>query len=126
MKQIILSNFELKLESKGQEHFEAAMQMAFSARAAGGKAEAYRMDGESAIELFWHHNAKGSVMLPYKMDVVAATQFVWNWLETAPMPGNEPDIDGSISMDAFQIVTTDESWNYRIVRIEKRWALYHK
>jgi len=114
------SNFELKLESAGREHFEAAMKMCFDNHST---AKRYKFVG-GALHLMWF--GEEGQPLPYDMTVTAATEFAWNWLKTADR-GREPDIDGSCSKTGFRVESRSgfgEGNTFVIVKAV--WSEYHK
>ncbi len=124
---MVPSNFQLVVESRGREHFNAAMKMCFDDHSS---ASHYRID-KDGLHLFWgtssYSNTKedGVMPLPYEMTVSAATEFAWGWLQTADR-GSEPDHDGSNSKDGFRVEHKSGRWSYEFVRVSARWSEYHK
>lgn len=122
---MVPSNFRLIVESRGREHFDAALKMCFDAfRTACG----YRID-KDGFHLFWHmpdvnSEEKNVLPLPYVMGCKAATDFVWGWVQTADR-GSEPDIDGSCKRDGF-VVKYPERFGYRFCTVQACWSEYHK
>ena len=136
---ITLSNFKLHLLSKGKVHFERAIRMAFAAEAVGGSAVGYCKPAKNMIILFWHKdgmfepNISGGHMpsqpLPFEVNVDQAIDFLWAWFESMGEDdlGQAPDIDGSVSPDAF-LITAGESpgYGYEILRVSRVWGECHK
>lgn len=121
---MVPSNFRLVLESRGREHFDAAMRLCFDAF---DKAVGYRID-KYGFHLFWHLEStsdKDVLPLPYAMDCKAASDFVWGWVQTADR-GSEPDIDGSCKRDGFIVEHVPFGWGYEFTRVQVCWSEYHK
>ncbi len=124
---MVPSNFRLIVESRGREHFVAAMKMCFDDHST---ATHYKIDS-AGMHLFWgesthaHGAADKPIPLPYEMKVEQAIEFVWGWLQSADR-GSEPDIDGSCARDGFIVEHTGQGWSYRFVRVLPIWSEYHK
>jgi hypothetical protein len=117
---MVPSNFELKLESTGREHFDMAMKMCFENHS---KATRYRFDN-GALHLMWY--GEQGQPLPYVMDQAAAAEFAWNWLKTADR-GKEPDMDGSCYPNGFRVESRSGFGNGNtFVIVQAVWAEYHK
>ena len=117
---MVPSNFELKLESTGREHFEMAMKACFDNHS---KATRYKFVG-GALHLMWF--GEEGQPLPYVMDAAAATEFVWNWLKTADR-GPEPDMDGSCYKDGFRVESRSGfGGDNTFVVVQAVWSEYHK
>jgi hypothetical protein len=124
---MVPSNFRLVVESRGREHFDAAMKMCFDAF---DKAIGYRID-KDGFHLFWHMpdnvaTADGQILaLPYKMPCKAVSDFVWGWLQEVDR-GSEPDLDGSCKADGFVVEHVPFGWGYEFIRVQAVWSEYHK
>lgn len=122
---MVPSNFRLVVESRGRDHFDAVMKMAFDAF---DKAAGYNID-DKGFHLYWSVDAgsgSGNILpLPYKMSWKAAADFVWGWVQTVDR-GPEPGIDGSCQRDGFVVEHVPFGWGYEFVRVQAVWSLYHK
>ena len=124
---MVPSNFRLVVESRGREHFVAAMKMCFDDFPT---ATHYKIDS-AGMHLFWGKSmsvanaVEEPIPLPYEMNVDAAIEFVWGWLQAADR-GPEPDLDGSCKRDGFIVENTKHGWSYRFVRVLPVWSEYHK
>lgn len=124
---MVPSNFRLTVESRGREHFVAAMKMCFDDHST---ATHYKID-KDGLHLFWgsseyaHAKSDGIAKLPYEMKVDAAVEFVWGWLQSADR-GEQPDHDGSNGKDGFVVEHVPFGWSYEFVRVRAVWSEYHK
>jgi hypothetical protein len=136
---IVLSNFKLVLLSKGKAHFERAIRIAFAGAAVGGKAVGYCKPAKNTIILFWHEDgafhpnmSEGhmpSQPLPFELKVDQAVDFLWAWFQSTEGEelGQAPDIDGSVSPNAFYIEAGESpGYSYEILRVSRVWGECHK
>ncbi len=122
----IMSNWNIKICSRLEWHFNYALEMAIAQH---NTMSHYLIDQDGRrITLFWTEPPGLAVLpLPYKMDYQAVRDFVWNWLKTAPYD-KKPDIDGS-AVKGFVIET--DYWGHALhwagaVSISTEWALIGK
>lgn len=126
-------NFHIDITSGSKEHFDMAMNIAFS-NCPGKKAYRYSIDDQYGLVLYWATDSisdsglNKSHPLPYPMAVEEAINFVWGWLKSAPY-GEEPDHDGS-NKKGWRVY--NESWghaggsHYGFVAIQPEWLMYGK
>lgn len=119
---MVISNFELVVESRGLEHFELAMRMCFDAFA---KATSYSVHSGDGLIFYW--SDKSGQPLPYVMNCATATQFAWGWLQSEEAYadlGSAPDIDGSVSRGGFRVEHL--SSGYAFIRVRPAWCVFAK
>lgn len=93
---MVSSTFELRVSSESREHFDLAMKIAWD-NCSGGVAGFYSLDKELGMVFYWSCDSSSKKIspLPYKMNLTAAKEFVWNWLKATELDEEEPDHDGS-------------------------------
>lgn len=119
-----MDNFQVIVTGYLKRQFEAAMQLAFE----GGfglnetKVTHYSVT-EKGLTLYWS-GTNGVEKLPYPMGCIAATNFVWGWLQEAGY-GEPDDFDGSVKK-GFTVSRKQYERDYVTVIVKPEWAEFHK
>ena len=135
---MLMSNGQLRVVSRGYQHFKRAIQIAFLDDEGKDKPQAVAIVVNKGCLIFLRYLPERPsapvpelMRFPFKLDAEQAALFAWNWLqspEARALLSSEPDIDGSVAPHGFRVEVADESWEtaHEIVRVAPEWALYHK
>lgn len=126
-----MDNFRIDTTWEGEKTFRTILELVIKQKTGRG-IEYYAIDPKFGMVLFWTEPTQGfkhsALKLPYRMDIPAAIDFVWNWLKTADY-GGQPDHDGD-NGKGWRIY--NESWGHvnsewaAICAIQPEWAMYGK
>jgi hypothetical protein len=120
-----VDNRKIEVQSRGREAFDLAMKIIFDS-APGGKADAYRIDPDRGLVLYWSKQPE-AIALPCPMDWKAAADMAWTWLasRTDDQIHGWADHDGS-NVRAWRVYNEDwghvGSSHYAFVAIQACWG----
>lgn len=115
------SNFDLRVVAVGADTLRHVLGVAATCHA---KISSWRIsDGWLELTPF---TESGFTPLPHTLTTdTELPAFVEGWLRQQEPSGEDPDIDGSVTKDAFEIKMSCDGHNDAI-RVRKVWALFHK
>lgn len=123
-KRTTMDNFSFDITSDDKADFDAGVEIAFRHN---HEATHFYIDKELGFVLCWHQDGSSSYKeLPYPVNVEQAKVLLWGYVVGNKPSDHYPDIDGSVSNDAFRIRSVSGGWSYAFVAAQPKWAIYHK
>lgn len=121
-------NFSIKIVSNQKQHLKNAVNMLFDGSIY--IVEQYKIEVNKLI-LSSNSEGEGFVKFPFSMNEEMVVDFIWNWLSTSAVYGDEPDHDGSNSIGFFihnhNLNGKDLSnWDSRKIIVETIWLIHGK
>lgn len=116
------SNFSLKLTSARWEDLKPAIEILVRAEPMPIAHEV--RDGW--LYLLWSAKGMPDGITLFKPEVDQIYKLVKEWLYKQKPAGQEPDTDGSVEDNGFEIESVKSGWEYITFRVRKVFAVYAK
>lgn len=131
----MMDNRVFNVNGEGKEMLRDTLRLAFAQEGSNTTAKGYIIDPKKGMILLWY-NENPSIPFPSALNVDAATEVVWQWLQTEPQIEHESHwdqdyVDGDVSTDLGWRVYC-EDWGHvarhhgAIVAIKPAYMWYGK